>query len=200
MWLQGILHTSLSQSKAKIHLPPYFTSLNFLTCEVEEKQRNEVTDWGRQPKNTSCKFLLSPWFTYHSGPGKTTRGFISNPAQVQSGCWEVGEVSMASKDFHKEYFWEFTFHKIFLGVWGVDWYWQTYVTEISGKFFFLLTPLLYICLWIAYQSLYWFCYKCMLRRKTKALRGSPPKYAWIVILTKYCTWNACPLIKKQTIR
>lgn len=133
VWLEGTLHTSFSQSKVRIHFPPLLASLNFLTCEVEEKQRNEVTDWGRQYKNTSCKFLPSAWFTYHSGPGKTTRGFISNPAQVQSGCWEVAEVSMASKDFHKEYS---DLAENFGSFGGGFVLWQMYRTEISGSFFF----------------------------------------------------------------
>lgn len=105
MRLEGTFHTSFSQSKVKIHFPPLLTSLNFLTCGVQEKQRNEVTDWGRQFKNTLCKFLPSAWFTYHSGPGKRTRGFISNPAQVQSDCWEVAEVFNGIKRLSQRVFW-----------------------------------------------------------------------------------------------
>lgn len=152
---------------------------------MEEKKRNEVTDWGRKPKNTSCKFLPSAWFTYHSGPVKTARGFISNPAQAQSGCWEVAEVSMASKDFHKECS---DLAEIFGSFGNGLVLWKMHRAEISGRFFFLLRPLLYISPWILYQSLHWLSYKCMLRRKLK-LRGAPPKYVWILILIKYCTWK-----------
>lgn len=161
------------------------------------RKRNDVTDWGRQPKNTSCKFLPSAWFTYHSGPGKTTRGFISNPAQVQSGCWEVAEVSMASEDFPKEY----SDLAEISGSFGSGLVlWQTYRTKISGRFFFLLTPLLYISPWIPYKSPYWFCYKCMLRRKLKLSKGVPQNLREFWFRPSIVPEMHLPLINKQIIR
>lgn len=71
---------------------------------------------------------------------KTTRGFISNPAQAQSGCWEVSEVSMASKDFHKECS---DLAEIFGSFGNGLVLWKTYRAEISGRFFFSSLDLSY---------------------------------------------------------
>lgn len=166
---------------------------------MEEKQTNEAIDWGRQPKNTSCKFLPSAWFTYHSGPGKTTRGFISNPAQVQSGCWEAAEVSMASKDFYKEYS---DLAEIFKSFGSGLALWQTYRTEISGSFFFPSLDLPYTFLLESPISPFtdWLCYKCMLRRKWKLSEGLPQN------MYEFWFWSSSvpemhlPLINKQIIR